>query len=575
MRLLSLMPRRVPMRPLLAVAGLALAIALMPISPAGAAVKPKSAGLLDCNGFSLTQTSIKTSLACADLHNPTESDNRFSDNGHYIGHDEPNLNFVSDLKGSGGDVTWQFTIGQDPEALPTNTQPGSDNSRYFELTPAVWFSMNLCDPGSYPQNPCTPNSDANAPSVQCLVTFPCHGGFLGGGSAFMELQFYPPGFGPWAVAPSFDNSHWGAALTIDSFEGTPGFEFINPSCTEPVNLAFIQRNGIPEGPPSPQLANLATSTPNSESLLMNPGDTIRVHIFDPPAPGGGHALEILIRDLTTGQSGFMQASKANGFMSTNVNTCEGTPYNFEPEYSTAAPGNISPWGAGTEVISATYETGHFEPCSTLGDLGQLPLGNDVLDSFFSRCNGAYESAAPGGDGRDTFEPSDAPCFPAGDTHGHLAVGFPDETTGCLNFAANDSDFDGSGYWTEWPDSTTPDNHPSTFQIAPPTTVGARQYSAFQFQTDVGFSEVSTCGPETPEGCTTPPAGPGHFYPYWTLVSAPSATGTACSWEFGNMQNGNTFGGPAQYGGFNTTEPVVFPDLASAFQPNTCTGAPAP
>jgi hypothetical protein len=559
-------------RLLFGVVGFVLAV-VGPVSAASAAgVRPNRIGSLDCNHLSTIQQSVKIFLACTDLHNPTQSDNRFSDNGTYIGHDEPDLNFTSSVPGSGNDTTWTFTLGKDPAALPTNSQPGKDVSHYVELTPAVWFSMNLCDPLSYPLNPCTPKSDANAPAAECLAVAPCHG-FLGGGSAFMELQFYPPGFGPWAVAPSFDNTHWGAALTVDSLEAKPGFADINPGCTEPVNFAFLQRNGVPEGPPSPQLSTLASSTPNSETLLMNPGDTIRVHMFDAPAPGGGHALEADVADLSTGQSGFMQASAANGFMDTNVTTCEGTPFNFEPEYSTASAGNVSPWGAGTEAISAAFELGHFEPCTSLGDPGLLPLGGDVFDTYFNHCVGPYEQTAEGGDGKDTVEPSDALCFPAGDEHGGLAAGFPDLLTGCQDALTQngDLDFDGSSYWSEWPNSTTPNTYPASFQMKPPTTVGDREYSAFQLQTDLPFSEVTTCSPETPSGCTAPPPNaPGKFYPYWTLVSSATSTGAVCSWEFGNMTNGNTFGASAQYGSFNTTAPVEAPDLASQFFTNPCT-----
>ncbi len=64
----------------------------------------------------------------------------------------------------------------------------------------------------------------------------------------------------------------------------------------------------------------------------------------------------------------------------------------------------------------------------------------------------------------------------------------------------------------------------------------------------------------------PPIAPGKFSPYWTLVSAPKSG--ACTWEFGDMQNGETFGGDAQYGKINENN---FPDLASRFYPNTCTG----
>jgi hypothetical protein len=539
-------------------------------SPASAAtaksVKPNKIGSLDCNHLSPVQRPVKLFLACMDLHDPSYSDDRFWDNGTYIGHDEPDLNFVSNAPGSGGNVSWTVTLPKDPAAMPTVATPGKDVTHYFELSPAIWFSMSICDSGSYPENPCTPNSDANAPSAECLSVAPCHG-YLGAGSAFMELQLYPPGFGPWAVGPSFDDTHWGAALTIDSLEATPNFEKINNDCTEPVNFSFIQRNGVPPGPPSPQLSDLASSTPNSQTLLMNPGDTIQAHVFDAPAPGGGHALEAQIKDLTTGQSGFVQASAANGFMSTNVNTCAGTPYNFEPEYSTAKPTNISPWGAGTEVISASVEAGHFEPCTSLEGEALQQLTADFSDPFWSVCNGPYETND--GDGKDKVEPSDAPCYPAGDTHSWLGAGSPDEVTGCLDELVQngDLDFDGTSYWPDWPDSTTPDTYPSTFGLQPPTTDG-QAYGAYQFQTDIPFSELQTCSPETPSGCTALPPR-AQFYPYWTLVSTPASGGPTCTFEFGNVQNGNTFGGDAQYGTFNTVEPVIFPDLASEFHPNTC------
>ena len=41
----------------------------------------------------------------------------------------------------------------------------------------------------------------------------------------------------------------------------------------------------------------------------------------------------------------------------------------------------------------------------------------------------------------------------------------------------------------------------------------------------------------------PPGGPGHFYPYWTQARVNGL----CVWEFGQMRNGRSFGGTAQYG----------------------------
>ena len=45
----------------------------------------------------------------------------------------------------------------------------------------------MCDPKSYPQNACTPDSDTNTGL----------GAPTDAGSAFMELQLYPPGYTPF------------------------------------------------------------------------------------------------------------------------------------------------------------------------------------------------------------------------------------------------------------------------------------------------------------------------------------------------------------------------------------------
>jgi hypothetical protein len=92
---------------------------------------------------------------------------------------------------------------------------------------------------------------------------------------------------------------------------------------------------------------------------MNPGDKLRVHIFDANLAGGGRALEVHIDDLSTGQSGSMQASAANGFMATIIGNCKGVPFNYEPEYDWALPQNIVPWAALLGGILTQYEIGHF------------------------------------------------------------------------------------------------------------------------------------------------------------------------------------------------------------------------
>src|SRR5947209_7560316 len=63
-------------------------------------VAPGAIGLLDCNGYSPIQKSVKRNMVCADpraLYDGKPP--RFYDNGHYIGHDEPSIRFLSTVPG--------------------------------------------------------------------------------------------------------------------------------------------------------------------------------------------------------------------------------------------------------------------------------------------------------------------------------------------------------------------------------------------------------------------------------------------------------------------------------------------
>jgi len=517
------------------------------VAKSTSSVKPGARGALDCNGFSTIQQSIKATGVCTDVRgfpgrdSANNQDGRFFDNGHYIGHDEPDLTFLSNQPGSGNDVTWTETLPTDPAAAPTATTPGSDVTHWFELSIAPWFSMALCDKFSYPQASCKPNSDTNAP----------HGGNAGGGSSFLEVQFYPPGEAPFFDNISCNNTSWCASLHINDLECTVGFHKCNTACEEPTNFAFIQKDGVPTGPAGPQVATFASFNPNADTLLMNPGDTLKVHIFDAALAGGGHALEVHINDMTTGESGFMQASAANGYMATKIGNCKGVPFNYEPEYSTAAQGNIVPWAALQTDISTQFEIGHFTPCSSLSDLS-TNFGLDFItagDPFFLTCNSPYESPTDSTGGNPEGFGGDAFCYPAGDTHTALnqfgVFADPNTTTGCLDFlSGGDIDFDGTPYWPDWPTGTSPTTTtPGSFVQSAPLS-NRQPYAQSFFQTDVALSE-STCGADI-SGCTVPPSGPGNFYPYWSTIT----NGTQCSIVFGNVTSGagvNSFGGFAQYG----------------------------
>jgi hypothetical protein len=460
-------------------------------------------GGLDCNGDSKIQQSLAHHL-CKDFGSGYE-DHRGYDNGKYVGHDEPTVNFFSNEPGSGNNMQWQITLSKENPLPATQT---------FENTPAFWFGLTLCDPNGFPQKPCTPDSDQNhAPRF--------NGDPNTSGSAFLELQFYPPGFSPWITRISCDLKHWCAALNIDSLECKANFVTCNNNCTEPVNFAFIQLDGVPTGPPGPASQTNASFTPNNQTLLMNQGDTIMATIKDTP-----NGLLTRVDDETTGQSGFMVASASNGFQSLNVNTCHPTNFSFHPEYSTAKFGNFLNWGLGQGNVGYDIETGHFE----VGKHGD----------------------------RDS---DDAPCFP-GPT-----------VAGCIG---TDSDFDGTSYLPDWPDGTKNNATPLTLSsvagngigpISSPTGQADYQhvYPALQFDTEVLATET-TCTLKHLNKCTVPPPG-ASFYPFF----AQSGTGANCILTFGNDIRGSTindFGRDLEYGAPNIQ--WSFLDSSGGIRPNPCT-----
>ena len=564
---------------------------------ASVSVMPNPVGMMDCNGHSTKYRDVKQDLGggCTDpLGYWDGSAWRFSDNGSYVGHDEPSVKFISNAPGSGNNMTYIMQLSTDPVAAPTVPSKGKAVSDYAELSPAPWFGLPICDPNSYPENPCTPDSDANGGAISDPNA---------AGSAFMELQFYPPGFTPFVDSQSCDPTHWCAAVTIDSLEAQFNFVDLNPACTEPVNFAYLQRNGIPAGPPSPQLTDLSTFTPNSETLLMNPGDTLVTTIKDT-----SQGLLTEVTDLTTRQSGYMVASARNGFMNTNYQTCAGTPFNFHAEYNTAAQQNQVPWAALEGGVLMEQEIGHFEACGSVTN--SLPYSTGYQDgqtfsdpSMFQTCVGGSEAPSLTGEGgcdlstgicqnptteggaacpSNNFasgylcEFSDAACFPAGartiEVNGvPQVVSWP--IAGCqANFFQNgDLDFDGTPYIRDWPDGSP--NHPTTFSYVGPISNG-RSYPKIQFETDVAGSE-NNCDIFSGSGCEVPPLTDGNqpaFYPFWTIGRSPFL---GCAWNFGNVIPGRTvrnFNFDSEYGTADTARyggTLTSPVLPNPMNSTTC------
>ena len=559
-------------------------------------VQPNKVNMVDCNGWSKSYISASPGFRklCTDPRGPQRyragyntlaggsySHGRFLDNGHYVGHDEPSVKFISRAPGSGFQMTYFMKLPKDPARPPTNN---GKITKYAELTGAAWFGLPLCDPASYPQNPCTPHSDANTG-----LNHPTDAG-----SAFMELQFYPPGFPPFQDNTSCTTTRWCAAMTIDSLAAQFNFVNLNPNCTEPVNFAYLQDNGVPAGPPSPQLTNGATKTPNSHTLLMKSGDVLKVAISDPLAgPKAGFTTKVT--DLTTGKSGFMIASAHNGFMNTNFKTCKGSRFTFHAEYNTAAPQNQVPWAALQGGVLMEQEIGHNELCTSLIHRRATIAAGLVDPKTFDTCvGGPHEGVHRVGEGSCNINPkspnflncvnpttegttgpiacpskslasgqlceyADGTCIPQGPrtiilNGAKVKENMPVNFCQANEFQNGDLDFDGLSYrTTTWPNGTN--STPTSFRYVGPFDKSGHPYPRIQFETDAPASAF-LCNVFDGNNCQAPPLA-AHFYPYFTITNkAGQNVGSSlfpagtCVWNFGNTIRGITtmnFGKDAQYG----------------------------
>lgn len=460
--------------------------------------------------------------------------------GHYVGHDEPSMLFDSNVNGAGNHMRYNITLPTDPSA----SNPMAPGKSYqFELAGADWLGMAICDSQSYPEqvSTCPPDSNRNIldPSVS-----PKHVG-----QAYMEMQFYPPGWIPWPTwakavgASACDATHWCAALNIDSLSLNPVTgQANNSTCLsqvgeEYVNFAFVTKNGVSQAPANPVDSTLTTFTPDpTKDLFMNSGDHLQVAFTD-TADG----VKVTINDLSTGQSGSMTASPANGFAQVkfdpNGSSCTAIPYAFHPLYATSTPKTRVTWAAGAYNVAYDTEIGHFQFCTGPTAIPATPFGLDANGNPISCAPGNTEgqgaSASPA-DGDDNF------CFPASEALVYAVPGCTDTNTG----------FDGVSYQPVWPDGNTA-LHPTPLLFSSPET-GRNynvQYQNAAFETDLPAIETNTCDPTTGNGCTRIPttdAGlPANFYPFYTTTHSAGA----CYWQFGNNIPGeiSNFGQNAEYG----------------------------
>jgi hypothetical protein len=478
---------------------------------------------------------------CAEVYNSS----LVGSEGRYIGHDEPSLLFYSSVPGSGNKMVYLMQLPKDPPTPPR--QDGTGGTYNFQLHGAFWVGIAMCDdqsgpnPGGStlagPNIPCKPDSDDNIfdssdPSAKDYIgKHP--------GAAFTEMQFYPPG----SPTTGCDLTHWCSALTIDSLSVNQNTgQANNAACQEAagleyVNFAFITKNGVPVGPPSPLLRNDSTFTPTANTLLYNPGDVLRIVLQDTP-----NGQQISIADLTSGESGSMTASANNGFAQVlfdpNGINCDPATHNlpadFHPMYATSSEHTGVPWVKNGYNIAFSDELGHREYCSSVQYEG-------------GPCTSTAADDPPGLD--------DNVCYSASflASIGWLPIG--------LCFDA-DLDFDGIPYQNTWPGTLTNPGqdqqlHPRPVLFTSPlftnsNTKAMQNYDRVAFETDLPLLE-SACqifisnpaDPNPGADCVNPPPG-AQFYPLYTTRGGQGS----CTWQFG----GATIPGTKQtFGGSSTAE----------------------
>ncbi len=459
------------------------------VSRATAAAGSATSGsvLLDCNGYGLANNPEHPSWRCPDPQGIDSHEPRFEDNGHYIGHDEPAIEFFSTRSGSGNSARYEMTIPTDPKGPPNGTVAGPVWN--FQTHIAPWFGMVMCDTESFPETTkiCIPNSDSNIVPKSPTRDH--------AGTAYMELQFYPPGYSPHI---SCDQATWCAALTITSLQANwDGLE--NDSCVEPQTFAFVTKSGRPVGPTGPDNATNKTFKPTGDVLRMGRGDKVTVSMSDTPK-----GFTVRLADHTTHETGTMTAGASNGWRHILWDPvkfkCKGVPYTFHPMFDTAAPPypNGQPrawsiWTVHTYNVAMSDEIGHFE--------------------------------SP--DAKKDQDGEEEPCF-----HGPFIPG-------CLG---SDLDFDGFSYQPDWPDGDR--RHPGPLTFTSPEVLNAKgqwvdAMNKIRFETDLpAIQPLATCDLEG-NGCQNPPPG-ANFYPWFHTIPVDGS----CAWTLSDDLPGmlSNFGG---------------------------------
>ena len=502
----------------------------------------------------------------------TETVDPIGYNGAYTGHDEPSLLFYSNTPGSGNHMTWTLRLPADPPTVPN--QLGTGGTFNFQLHPAFWVGMTLCDDQSAPNPGGSKVGGVSLPNVACKAdsdenifdsSTVTDSDYIGRhpGTGFMEMQFYPPS-SPAGCGNPHHPHQWCAALNIDSAsENQNAGTLNNIDCqahygTEYVNFAFITMSGSPEGRSAlVGSAGFAGFVPtDKDTLFFDSGDVLRIDLEDT-----AHGLKITIHDLTTGEQGSMVASAANGFkqllFQPSAKVCTTKAVDFHPTYATSSEHTRNTWTAHSYNIAFSDEIGHYEYCNQIDGSG----GADSVGDTFGNCikDGVHDLNT----NNKKVGDDDVNCIDSTNN----TVGFV-PNIGCYG---TDTDFSGVPYQLAWPGTnshTLTDRvlHPTPISFKSPlftTASGAQMnYQRVGFETDMPRIEAADfggkCNRTTGAGCTNPPPN-ANFYPIFSIQREEES----CRWSLGGPfipGTTDSFGGNSvtEYGPFFAS---LFPGTA--------------
>jgi hypothetical protein len=507
---------------------------------------------------------------------------------YYVGHDEPSMLFYSNRPGSGNNSTYKLTLPTEPVALP-DAAGRTSTTWDFQLHPAFWFGMILCNPDSYPNQTksCAADSDTN---IKPLAQAP--------GQAFLELQFYPPGYFPTSCTAK----RWCVAMVIWSLAQDPinGTQ-LNATCTAQIggleypNLAYLTKSGKPTGPANAIDLNGNSFTVTNDWLLMNQGDKLTVSIHDSP-----NGLQTVVNDLTSHTTGSMTASAANSFGTVDYQpsgtACKNNPYDFHPEYSTsqppanvACPAGVYPnnaagdnstakvctdqggtrvqWAAHSYNISFSDETGHWDWCNAITEPGAGSSLAPGAGFGSGHCNGGGKE----GPGLTVHNDADSggQCYTGEEgaafaKYGGAVAGSDGSGVAIPGCLTQNDGFDGGSYiagrWAPAPNAPTP------ITFSSPVTGAGESYQSAAFEADIPritalnvtegdcsrntgtrMTKDSITGTwvDTGKPCAVPPitdTGTVAFYPTF----GQNHSGGNCMWQEGNY-SASTGGAGVQFG----------------------------